>query len=73
MSVDWLEELLKSGDPPKVVSIVNPGNPSGTYVPEPLSTLFRFLLHTGVSSAIKKYVENTGRVGMRKSKNRDVP
>jgi katanin p60 ATPase-containing subunit A1 len=33
---DWLDELLKSGDPPKVVSIVNPGNPSGTYVPEPL-------------------------------------
>lgn len=36
LSIDWLEELLKSGDPPKVVSIVNPGNPSGTYVPEPL-------------------------------------
>lgn len=37
--VDWLEKLLKSGDAkqiPKVVSIVNPGNPSGTYVPEPL-------------------------------------
>jgi len=36
---DWLEELLKSEDSkriPKVVSIVNPGNPSGTYVPETL-------------------------------------
>ncbi|KAG0599622.1 hypothetical protein M758_12G166500 [Ceratodon purpureus] len=36
---DWLEKLLKSEDPkqiPKVVSVVNPGNPSGTYVPEPL-------------------------------------
>lgn len=36
---DWLEKVLNSGDPeqiPKVVSIVNPGNPSGTYVPEPL-------------------------------------
>lgn len=36
---DWLEKLLQNKDPkkiPKVVSIVNPGNPSGTYVPEPL-------------------------------------
>uniref|UniRef100_A0A7C8ZG61 Aminotransferase class I/classII large domain-containing protein n=1 Tax=Opuntia streptacantha TaxID=393608 RepID=A0A7C8ZG61_OPUST len=34
---DWLEQMLKKSDPPpKVVSIVNPGNPSGTYIPEPL-------------------------------------
>ncbi|XP_074275952.1 aromatic aminotransferase ISS1 [Silene latifolia] len=34
---DWLEQTLKkTNPPPKVVSVVNPGNPSGTYVPEPL-------------------------------------
>ncbi|KAH9604841.1 hypothetical protein KSS87_022660 [Heliosperma pusillum] len=34
---DWLEETLKTTNPPpKVVSVVNPGNPSGTYIPEPL-------------------------------------
>ncbi|KAL2927163.1 Aromatic aminotransferase ISS1 [Bienertia sinuspersici] len=33
---DWLERALKANPPPKVVTVVNPGNPSGTYVPEPL-------------------------------------
>ncbi|KNA12068.1 hypothetical protein SOVF_129050 [Spinacia oleracea] len=33
---DWLEQTLKTNPPPKVVTVVNPGNPSGTYVPEPL-------------------------------------
>ncbi|KAG6542666.1 hypothetical protein Mapa_015901 [Marchantia paleacea] len=36
---DWLEETLqgKNGKSvPKLVYIVNPGNPSGTYVPQPL-------------------------------------
>ncbi|KAL3678465.1 hypothetical protein R1sor_021421 [Riccia sorocarpa] len=36
---DWLEKTLhsKNGKPiPKLVYIVNPGNPSGTYVPPPL-------------------------------------
>jgi aspartate/methionine/tyrosine aminotransferase len=36
---DWLEKALKvtDGKPvPKVVTVVNPGNPTGTYVPEPL-------------------------------------
>ncbi|KAL2927169.1 Aromatic aminotransferase ISS1 [Bienertia sinuspersici] len=33
---DWLERTLKANPPPKVVTVVNPGNPSGTYVPEPL-------------------------------------
>lgn len=33
----WLEETLSNTKPtPKLVSIVNPGNPSGTYIPEPL-------------------------------------
>lgn len=42
---DWLEKLLKNGDPklvPKVVSVVNPGNPSGTYVPEMLLQVCSF-------------------------------
>ncbi|KAL9244665.1 hypothetical protein vseg_018420 [Gypsophila vaccaria] len=34
---DWLEQTLRTTNPPpKVVSVVNPGNPSGTYIPEPL-------------------------------------
>lgn len=34
---DWLEKtLLETKPTPKLVSVVNPGNPSGTYVPEPL-------------------------------------
>ncbi|CAL5210655.1 unnamed protein product [Lathyrus oleraceus] len=35
--VDWLEKVLSERKPvPKLVSIVNPGNPSGTYIPESL-------------------------------------
>ncbi|KAJ4832709.1 hypothetical protein Tsubulata_035193 [Turnera subulata] len=34
---DWLERTLSETKPvPKVVTVVNPGNPSGTYIPEPL-------------------------------------
>ncbi|KAM0060276.1 putative aminotransferase, class-I, pyridoxal-phosphate-binding, aminotransferase, class I/classII [Helianthus debilis subsp. tardiflorus] len=34
---DWLEKTLRETKPtPKFVTIVNPGNPSGTYIPEPL-------------------------------------
>ncbi|GMH14272.1 hypothetical protein Nepgr_016113 [Nepenthes gracilis] len=34
---DWLEQTLKeTKPPPKVVTVVNPGNPSGAYVPEPI-------------------------------------
>ncbi|KAF5741704.1 katanin p60 ATPase-containing subunit A1 [Tripterygium wilfordii] len=34
---DWLEKTLLETIPvPKVVTVVNPGNPSGTYIPEPL-------------------------------------
>lgn len=34
---DWLEMTLKNTVPtPKLVTVVNPGNPSGTYIPEPL-------------------------------------
>ncbi|KAI9160496.1 hypothetical protein LWI28_008679 [Acer negundo] len=34
---DWLEKILsESKPPPKLVNVVNPGNPSGTYIPEPL-------------------------------------
>ncbi|PIN07573.1 Kynurenine aminotransferase, glutamine transaminase K [Handroanthus impetiginosus] len=34
---DWLEKTLLHTKPtPKLVSLVNPGNPSGTYIPEPL-------------------------------------
>ncbi|XP_058728955.1 aromatic aminotransferase ISS1 [Vicia villosa] len=35
--VDWLEKVLSERKPvPKLVTVVNPGNPSGTYIPEPL-------------------------------------
>ncbi|KAJ8773469.1 hypothetical protein K2173_004299 [Erythroxylum novogranatense] len=34
---DWLEKTLSETKPvPKVVTVVNPGNPTGTYIPEPL-------------------------------------
>ncbi|CAK9174656.1 unnamed protein product [Ilex paraguariensis] len=34
---DWLEKTLLEAKPtPKLVTVVNPGNPSGTYIPEPL-------------------------------------
>lgn len=34
---DWLKQTLMETNPkPKLVSVVNPGNPSGTYIPEPL-------------------------------------
>lgn len=34
---DWLEKTLSEHKPvPKLVTVVNPGNPSGTYIPEPL-------------------------------------
>ncbi|KAL5756276.1 hypothetical protein ACOSQ2_021022 [Xanthoceras sorbifolium] len=34
---DWLEKILSETKPvPKLVTVVNPGNPSGTYIPEPL-------------------------------------
>ncbi|CAI9114070.1 OLC1v1014689C1 [Oldenlandia corymbosa var. corymbosa] len=34
---DWLEKTLQeTKPPPKLVTIVNPGNPSGTYIPESL-------------------------------------
>lgn len=33
---DWLEKTLETKPTPKLVSVVNPGNPSGTYIPEPL-------------------------------------
>jgi len=35
--VDWLEKtLLETKPAPKLVTVVNPGNPTGTYIPEPL-------------------------------------
>lgn len=36
---DWLEEILSPQEGkvlPKLVTVVNPGNPSGTFIPEPL-------------------------------------
>jgi katanin p60 ATPase-containing subunit A1 len=42
---DWLEKVLKATDGkpvPKLVTVVNPGNPTGTYVPEPLLQVFLF-------------------------------
>uniref|UniRef100_A0A7N0ZWX6 Aminotransferase class I/classII large domain-containing protein n=1 Tax=Kalanchoe fedtschenkoi TaxID=63787 RepID=A0A7N0ZWX6_KALFE len=34
---DWLEKTLSETKPtPKLVTVVNPGNPSGTYIPDPL-------------------------------------
>lgn len=38
---DWLERtLLETKPTPKLVTVVNPGNPSGTYIPEPLLKVF---------------------------------
>ncbi|KAF2948719.1 hypothetical protein DAI22_01g055100 [Oryza sativa Japonica Group] len=35
--VDWLEKVLQENNPiPKLVSVVNPGNPSGAFIPKPM-------------------------------------
>ncbi|KAG8045868.1 hypothetical protein GUJ93_ZPchr0008g13123 [Zizania palustris] len=35
--VDWLEEVLQENNPiPKLVNVVNPGNPSGAFIPKPM-------------------------------------
>ena len=37
LSADWLKKILLETKPaPKLVTVVNPGNPSGTYIPDPL-------------------------------------
>ncbi|CAD6255444.1 unnamed protein product [Miscanthus lutarioriparius] len=34
---DWLEKVLKENDPiPKLVTVVNPRNPSGAFIPRPM-------------------------------------
>lgn len=36
-NADWLEKVLKENDPiPKLVTVVNPGNPSGAFIPRPM-------------------------------------
>lgn len=41
--IDWLEKTLSERKPvPKLVTVVNPGNPSGTYIPEPLLKVISF-------------------------------
>ncbi|XP_074585502.1 aromatic aminotransferase ISS1-like [Curcuma longa] len=34
--IEWLERTLLQNPVPKLVTVVNPGNPSGAYIPEPL-------------------------------------
>ncbi|KAL5221644.1 hypothetical protein ABZP36_026357 [Zizania latifolia] len=35
--VDWLEKVLQENNPiPKLVNVVNPGNPSGAFIPKPM-------------------------------------
>jgi aromatic aminotransferase len=36
-NADWLEKVLKENEPiPKLVTVVNPGNPSGAFIPRPM-------------------------------------
>jgi histidinol-phosphate/aromatic aminotransferase/cobyric acid decarboxylase-like protein len=36
-NADWLEKVLKGNGPiPKLVTVVNPGNPSGAFIPKPM-------------------------------------
>ena len=36
-NADWLEKVLKENDPiPKLVTVVNPRNPSGAFIPRPM-------------------------------------
>jgi aromatic aminotransferase len=36
-NADWLEKVLKENGPiPKLVTVVNPGNPSGAFIPRPM-------------------------------------
>ncbi|GAB4854169.1 hypothetical protein Ancab_022754 [Ancistrocladus abbreviatus] len=49
---DWLARILGESEPvPKLVSIVNPGNPSGTCMPEPL-------LKSSMDAAIQTPIDN---------------
>ncbi|THG03009.1 hypothetical protein TEA_005698 [Camellia sinensis var. sinensis] len=51
---DWLEKTLSETKPvPKLVSIVNPGNPSGTCIPEPLLKGTILAVAGGGSASIK--------------------
>ncbi|XP_042415603.1 aromatic aminotransferase ISS1-like isoform X2 [Zingiber officinale] len=34
--IEWLERTLSQDPVPKLVTVVNPGNPSGAYIPKPL-------------------------------------
>uniref|UniRef100_A0A6N2MJZ9 Aminotransferase class I/classII large domain-containing protein n=1 Tax=Salix viminalis TaxID=40686 RepID=A0A6N2MJZ9_SALVM len=46
---DWLEKILSEAKPvPKVVTVVNPGNPSGTYIPDPLLKIYAEKLDPGL-------------------------
>lgn len=54
---DWLERTLLETKPvPKLVTVVNPGNPSGTYIPEPLLKRISDLCKTAGSWLV---VDNT--------------
>ncbi|KAL1292824.1 hypothetical protein HN51_053385 [Arachis hypogaea] len=54
---DWLERILSETKPvPKLVTVVNPGNPSGTYIPESLLKRISDLCKTAGSWLI---VDNT--------------
>ncbi|KAK8551203.1 hypothetical protein V6N13_119685 [Hibiscus sabdariffa] len=61
---DWLEKTLLETNPvPKLVSVVNPGNPSGTYIPEPLLKIqnnFFFSSSFSLNRGSQTYAKNAG-------------
>ncbi|CAO2181118.1 unnamed protein product [Urochloa humidicola] len=46
--VDWLERVLKQDPVPKLVTVVNPGNPSGAFIPRPMLEIFAKVLVHGL-------------------------
>ncbi|KAK8641795.1 hypothetical protein V6N13_011168 [Hibiscus sabdariffa] len=56
---DWLEKTLLETNPvPKLVSVVNPGNPSGTYIPEPLLKIAYPTEVEGLATQLLKVQDN---------------
>jgi histidinol-phosphate/aromatic aminotransferase/cobyric acid decarboxylase-like protein len=45
-NADWLEKVLKENKPlPKLVTVVNPGNPSGAFIPRPMLEVISLFRH----------------------------
>jgi aromatic aminotransferase len=52
-NADWLEKVLKENKPvPKLVTVVNPGNPSGAFIPRTMLEVISLLIHLCLESLL---------------------